>query len=242
MLINERAGYRAVRVPPSPESLAIDPHGFFRLVFLIGAARSYLPIAAIFLRGAHCLPRVPSRGVLSSVARGNIPVFAVTHPLPAPLRKPGRLIPDAVQITREFPVSISTLPSAVEIKSGVIFNGRIWSARDIDSQLPPDVPPRSLAILMVFSTGAPVWPGGIRGVNFVEVRGRLRCTVLGGAVCHSRGAAAWWNLRPRYVVESSGAALPSPKRYGVDPDARQRSTSAMNHLITTHRTTSLPRF
>jgi hypothetical protein len=32
-----------------------------------------------------------------------------------------------VQITRVPPCSINTLPSAVAIKSGVIFNGRIWS-------------------------------------------------------------------------------------------------------------------
>jgi hypothetical protein len=34
----------------------------------------------------------------------------------------------AVQITRVLPSSINTLPSAVEIKSGVIFKGRICSA------------------------------------------------------------------------------------------------------------------
>src|SRR5262249_51758241 len=58
-----------------------------------------------------------------------MPYSLVTHPLPVPFRKPGTPSSTvAVQITRVRPSSISTLPSAVEIKSGVIFNGRIWPA------------------------------------------------------------------------------------------------------------------
>jgi hypothetical protein len=64
--------------------------------------------------------------VRSSVARGSIPYSPVTHPLPLPFRKLGTPSSTvAVQITRVLPNSINTLPSAVEIKSGVIFKGRI---------------------------------------------------------------------------------------------------------------------
>jgi len=67
--------------------------------------------------------------LIASVARGSIPYSLVTQPLPLPFRKGGTPSSTvAVQITRVFPSSISTLPSAVEIKSGVIFRGRIWSA------------------------------------------------------------------------------------------------------------------
>ena len=57
-----------------------------------------------------------------------MPYSLVTQPLPAPFRNPGTPSSTvAVQITRVLPNSISTLPSAVEMKSGVIFSGRIWS-------------------------------------------------------------------------------------------------------------------
>jgi hypothetical protein len=64
--------------------------------------------------------------VRSSVARGNIPYSLVTQPLPLPFKNEGTPSSTvAVQITRVFPSSMSTLPSAVEIKSGVIFSCRI---------------------------------------------------------------------------------------------------------------------
>ena len=45
----------------------------------------------------------------------------------------------AVQITRVLPTSIRTLPSAVEMKSGVIFTLRIWSAlRPSTRKVPPE--------------------------------------------------------------------------------------------------------
>ena len=69
-----------------------------------------------------------------------MPYSLVTQPLPLPLRNPGT--PSsmvAVQITRVLPSSISTLPSAVEIKSGVIFTLRIWSAlRPSTRKVPPE--------------------------------------------------------------------------------------------------------
>ncbi len=59
-------------------------------------------------------PLVTSRGVRVAVARGSIEYSAVTHPLPAPRRKPGTLSSiDAVQSTRVLPISISAEPSAV---------------------------------------------------------------------------------------------------------------------------------
>ena len=72
-----------------------------------------------------CLPRAASRGVRSSVARGSMPYSAVTQPLPLPLRNCGTPSSTvAVQMTRVLPSSMSTLPSAVEMKSGVILSGR----------------------------------------------------------------------------------------------------------------------
>ena len=67
-----------------------------------------------------------SRAVRCSVARGSIPYSPVTQPLPWPFRNDGTPSSTvAVQITRVLPISISTLPSALVIKSGVIFIGRI---------------------------------------------------------------------------------------------------------------------
>ena len=55
-----------------------------------------------------------------------MPYSLVTQPLPLPFRNPGTPSSTvAVQITRVLPSSMSTLPSAVEMKSGVIFTVRI---------------------------------------------------------------------------------------------------------------------
>src|SRR5262249_879008 len=76
-----------------------------------------------------CRPRVASRGVRVSVDRGNMLYSAVIQPLPEPFRNEGTVSSmEAVQITRVFPTSIRTEPSAVETKSGVMFTGRICSA------------------------------------------------------------------------------------------------------------------
>src|SRR5262249_45306073 len=57
-----------------------------------------------------------------------MPYSLVTQPLPDPFRNPGTpSSTEAVQITRVLPSSISTLPSAVEKKSGCIFTGPSWS-------------------------------------------------------------------------------------------------------------------
>jgi hypothetical protein len=63
-----------------------------------------------------------------SVARGIIAYSLEIHPLPE-FRINGGTVSsiDAVQITRVFPTSISTDPSAVVIKSGMIETGRNWS-------------------------------------------------------------------------------------------------------------------
>src|SRR6185437_2599395 len=62
------------------------------------------------------------------VERGSTLYSAVIPPLPEPFIKPGTLSSiDAVQITRVLPISISAEPSAVEIKSGTMFTGRICS-------------------------------------------------------------------------------------------------------------------
>src|SRR5580704_16379585 len=58
-----------------------------------------------------------------------MPYSLVTQPFPLPFRNPGTpSVTVAVLITRVFPSSINTLPSAWEIKSGVIFKLRNWSA------------------------------------------------------------------------------------------------------------------
>src|SRR5439155_24775542 len=73
-------------------------------------------------------PRLDSRAVRVRVERGSIPYSAVIHPLPLLRRKVGTdSSTEAVQITRVLPSSISTEPSAVEMKSGTMFKGRIWS-------------------------------------------------------------------------------------------------------------------
>src|ERR1700675_2078144 len=68
-----------------------------------------------------------------------MPYSAVTHPLPSPFKHEGTPSSTvAVQITRVLPISISTLPSALVIKSGVIFTGRNWSwARPSLRKFPP---------------------------------------------------------------------------------------------------------
>src|SRR6266851_1449583 len=75
-----------------------------------------------------------------------MPYSPVTQPLPWPFKNDGTPSSTvAVQITRVLPISINTLPSALGIKSGVNFTGRIWSCarpslrkvppRDMDSSL-----------------------------------------------------------------------------------------------------------
>ena len=60
-----------------------------------------------------------------SVARGSIPYSLVTQPFPVPFRNVGTPSSKlAVQITRVFPTSMSTLPSALGMKSGVNRTGR----------------------------------------------------------------------------------------------------------------------
>src|SRR5882762_3930801 len=68
-----------------------------------------------------------------------MPYSPVTQPLPWPFINDGTPSSTvAVQITRVLPISISTLPSALVIKSGVIFTGRIWSwARPSLRKVPP---------------------------------------------------------------------------------------------------------
>src|SRR5712664_373663 len=68
-----------------------------------------------------------------------MPYSPVTQPLPWPFINDGTPSSTvAVQITRVLPISISTLPSALVIKSGVIFTGRIWSwARPSLRKIPP---------------------------------------------------------------------------------------------------------
>src|SRR5882762_9732993 len=68
-----------------------------------------------------------------------MPYSPVTQPLPWPFINDGTPSSTvAVQITRVLPISISTLPSALVIKSGVIFTGRSWSwARPSLRKVPP---------------------------------------------------------------------------------------------------------
>jgi hypothetical protein len=71
------------------------------------------------------LPFDTSRAVRVSVARGIIAYSLEIHPFPEFLINAGTVSSiDAVQITRVFPTSISTDPSAVVIKSGMIETGR----------------------------------------------------------------------------------------------------------------------
>src|ERR1700758_2727200 len=79
-----------------------------------------------------------------------MPYSPVTQPFPVPFKNEGTPSSTvAVQITRVFPNSISTLPSAWEMKSGVIFSCRIWSAlRPSFLKGPPGVLPQFLAELL----------------------------------------------------------------------------------------------
>src|SRR5687767_10591881 len=66
-------------------------------------------------------PAVDSRCVRVEVARGSMPYSAVTQPLPLLRRNGGTLSSMlALQMTRVFPTSISTDPSAWIVKSGVM--------------------------------------------------------------------------------------------------------------------------
>jgi hypothetical protein len=73
-------------------------------------------------------PRAASRGVRVNVERGSIPYSLVIHPLPLFRIHDGTVSStDAVQITRVFPNSMRADPSAVDMKSGIRFTGRICS-------------------------------------------------------------------------------------------------------------------
>src|SRR5258708_4760907 len=75
-----------------------------------------------------CRPLADSRAVRVRVARGNIPYSLEIHPLPELRRNEGTVSStEAVQITRVLPTSMRAEPSAVEMKSGVMVTGRIWS-------------------------------------------------------------------------------------------------------------------
>jgi len=66
-----------------------------------------------------------SRAMRCSVARGSMPYSPVTQPFPWPFKNEGTPSSTvAVQMTRVLPISISTLPSALVMKSGVNFTGR----------------------------------------------------------------------------------------------------------------------
>jgi hypothetical protein len=57
------------------------------------------------------------------------------HPLPELRINAGTVSSiDAVQMTRVLPTSISTEPSAVEIKSGVMMTGRSWSGERLSER------------------------------------------------------------------------------------------------------------
>ena len=89
-------------------------------------ARSDRPIS----RWISCVrplgrPFATSRGVRVSVARGIMAYSLEIHPLPEFRRNGGTVSSiDAVHITRVFPTSTSTDPSAVVMKSGMIETGR----------------------------------------------------------------------------------------------------------------------
>jgi hypothetical protein len=58
-----------------------------------------------------------------------MPYSLVTHPLPEFRIQLGTLSSmDDVQITRVLPISIRHEPSAVDMNSGVMLTGRIWSS------------------------------------------------------------------------------------------------------------------
>src|SRR5579872_6188282 len=101
-----------------------------------------------------------------------MPYSLVTQPLPLPLRNPGTpSSTEAVQITRVLPSSISTLPSAVEIKSGVSFTLRIWSAlRPSTRKVPPEdlFTHFALGVCYGFFAGGVSLPGVGLGVNFCD--------------------------------------------------------------------------
>src|ERR1035438_5132260 len=57
-----------------------------------------------------------------------MPYSPEIHPLPELRRNTGTdSSTDAVQMTRVLPISIKAEPSAVEMKSGMMLTGRIWS-------------------------------------------------------------------------------------------------------------------
>ena len=81
------------------------------------------------------LPFATSRDVRVNVARGIIAYSLEIHPLPEFRINAGTVSSiDAVQIMRVFPTSISTEPSAVVMKSGVIETGRNWSTERLSDR------------------------------------------------------------------------------------------------------------
>jgi hypothetical protein len=69
------------------------------------------------------------------VARGSMLYSAVIQPLPEPFMKDGTDSSiDAVHITRVLPTSMSAEPSAVWIKSGIMFTGRSWSGERLSER------------------------------------------------------------------------------------------------------------
>ena len=64
-----------------------------------------------------------------------MPYSLVTQPLPLLRRNCGTVSSMvAVQMTRVLPSSIRHEPSAVEMKSGTMFTGRIWSGERLSER------------------------------------------------------------------------------------------------------------
>ena len=86
--------------------------------------------------GASALrPLEASRGVRVRVERGSMLYSLEIHPLPALRMNWGTVSSiEAVQMTRVFPTSIKTEPSAVEMKSGVRTTGRSWSGERLSER------------------------------------------------------------------------------------------------------------
>src|SRR5690242_19939063 len=118
----------AVRVPPSARITSQSTHAVrspsaSRSV----TARNDLPMSRwISMVRPPCRPRVASRGVRVSVARGIMAYSLVIHPRPHPFINCGTPSSiEAVQITWVSPSRIRAEPSALEITLGVISTGRI---------------------------------------------------------------------------------------------------------------------
>ncbi len=120
----------AVRVPPSACSTS-QSRMMVRSPRAVRSTtdRSERPISRWIscVRPEGC-PRVISRGVLLTVARGSMEYSAVIQPLPLPRRNCGTVSSTlAAHSTRVLPTSISAEPSAVSRYPVSIRTGRIWS-------------------------------------------------------------------------------------------------------------------